>query len=87
MHFLKIYLCSAFCISILSDQAVAQIKKVWVLGGGAKVYRYDKTKGIELSVDSLIPKALSEVGMKDPVPWSERGDDFDRVRGELLKLL
>jgi hypothetical protein len=38
-------------------------------------------------VNKIVPKALSEVSMKDPVPWSEHGDDYDRVRLELLQLL
>lgn len=38
-------------------------------------------------VSKVVPKALSEVSMKDPVPWSERGDDYETVRQELLKLL
>jgi hypothetical protein len=38
-------------------------------------------------INKVIPKALSEVSMKDPVPWSERGNDYDKVRDELLKLL
>jgi Domain of unknown function (DUF4091) len=38
-------------------------------------------------VNSVVPKALSEVSMKAAVPWSQRGDDYDRVRDELLQLL
>ena len=38
-------------------------------------------------INKVIPKALSEVSMKDPVPWSEKGDDYDEIREELLKLL
>jgi hypothetical protein len=40
-----------------------------------------------LLINKVVPKALSEVSMKDAVPWSEHGDDYDRVRLELLKLL
>ena len=38
-------------------------------------------------INRVVPKALSEVSMKDPVPWSERGDDYDRLRYELMSLL
>jgi hypothetical protein len=38
-------------------------------------------------INKVVPKALSEVSMKDAVPWSERGSDYDKVREELLKLL
>jgi hypothetical protein len=38
-------------------------------------------------ISKVVPKALSEVSMKDAVPWSQRGDDYDKVRDELLKLL
>jgi len=38
-------------------------------------------------ISKVVPKALSEVPMKDVVPWSEKGDDYDKVRDELLKLL
>ena len=38
-------------------------------------------------INKVIPKAMSEVDMKATVPWSERGNDYDRVREELLRLL
>jgi hypothetical protein len=38
-------------------------------------------------INRVVPKALSEVSMKDPVPWSERGDDYDKLRYELMSLL
>lgn len=38
-------------------------------------------------VNIVVPKALSDVSMKAAVPWSQRGDDYDRVREELLRLL
>jgi hypothetical protein len=38
-------------------------------------------------INKVIPKALSEVSMKDAVPWSEKGDDYDKIREELLKML
>jgi hypothetical protein len=30
---------------------------------------------------------MSEVDMKSATQWSEKGNDYDRVRDELLKLL
>jgi hypothetical protein len=42
---------------------------------------------VQSLINKVVPKALSEVSMKDPVPWSERGDDYETVRQELLKLL
>jgi hypothetical protein len=38
-------------------------------------------------ISKVLPKALSEVSMMDRVPWSQHGDDYDRVRSELLELL
>ncbi len=38
-------------------------------------------------ISKVVPKALSEVSMKEAVPWSEKGDDYDRVREDLLELL
>jgi hypothetical protein len=38
-------------------------------------------------ISKVVPKALSDVSMKDAVPWSEKGDAYDAVRTELLKLL
>lgn len=38
-------------------------------------------------INKVVPKALSEVSMKDPVLWSEHGDDYDKIRDELLKQL
>lgn len=38
-------------------------------------------------INKIVPKGMSEVDMKDRVYWSERGNDFDKVRDELLKLL
>jgi len=29
-------------------------------------------------ISEVVPKALSEVFMKDAVPWSEKGDDYDK---------
>ena len=38
-------------------------------------------------ISQVVPKALSEVDMKDAVPWSQKGDDYEKARKELLKLL
>ncbi len=38
-------------------------------------------------LNKVIPKAMSDVDMKSATPWSDRGNDFDKVREELLKLL
>ena len=38
-------------------------------------------------VDEVVPKALSEVDMKDEVQWSERWEDYDKARDKILKLL
>lgn len=38
-------------------------------------------------IQQIVPRALSEVSMKEAVPWSQKGDDYDRVRNELLSLL
>ena len=38
-------------------------------------------------INKVIPKAMREVDMKATVPWSERGNDYDKVREELLRLL
>ncbi|MEA2063056.1 MAG: DUF4091 domain-containing protein [Gemmatimonadota bacterium] len=38
-------------------------------------------------VRSVVPRGLNEVDMKDPVPWSERGDDYDAAIDKLRDLL
>lgn len=38
-------------------------------------------------ISKVIPKALSEVSMNEVVPWSQQGDDYNKAREELLKLL
>lgn len=38
-------------------------------------------------VNKVVSNVLSEVSMNDPVPWSERGDDDELVKRELLRLL
>ena len=38
-------------------------------------------------IRKLVPKAMHEVEVDDPVYWSQRGDDYDNVRNELLDIL
>ncbi|HLA40312.1 MAG TPA: hypothetical protein VJ417_09955, partial [Candidatus Glassbacteria bacterium] len=38
-------------------------------------------------VKNVVPKALAEADPQGPVPWRERGDDYDRARMELIELL
>ncbi len=38
-------------------------------------------------IGRVVPKALSEVSMKEAVPWSQYGDDYEKVRQELIQLL
>lgn len=38
-------------------------------------------------INRIVPKAMYEVDTNDKVPWSETGDEYDRVRQELLDLL
>lgn len=38
-------------------------------------------------ISTIVPKAMSEVDMKDKVQWSENGSDYDKVRDELINLL
>ncbi|MBN2288262.1 MAG: DUF4091 domain-containing protein [Candidatus Glassbacteria bacterium] len=38
-------------------------------------------------IRSVVPRGLNEVGLDEPVPWSERGDDYDLAREKLLGLL
>ncbi len=38
-------------------------------------------------INKVLPKAMSEINMTDKVPWSENGNDYEKVRDELLKLL
>jgi hypothetical protein len=45
-----------------------------------------KDRVIEL-INQVIPRALSEVERNEPVPWSENGDDYDRVRERLLDIV
>lgn len=45
-----------------------------------------RRKVLEL-VKSVVPKGLNDLDMKEPVPWSQRGDDYDQVRSQLLDLI
>ena len=38
-------------------------------------------------VKSAVPRGFNDVGRDEAVPWSERGDDYDRARAKLLELL
>ena len=38
-------------------------------------------------VRQVVPKAFSKVNMTSVVPWSQRGDDYDAARLQLLELL
>ncbi len=38
-------------------------------------------------VKKVVPRAFSEVDMDEAVPWSQRGDDYDAARLELLELI
>lgn len=42
---------------------------------------------VEKLVRSVVPRGFSEVGGEEEVPWSTRGDDYDRVRLRLIDLL
>ncbi|MEZ4810705.1 MAG: DUF4091 domain-containing protein [Allomuricauda sp.] len=45
-----------------------------------------KAKITEL-VRKIVPKAMHEVKKEDPVAWSQRGDDYDEIRNQILNLL
>ncbi len=45
-----------------------------------------KNRIIEI-INQVVPRALSEVEREEPVPWSEHGDDYDRVRERLLDIV
>lgn len=38
-------------------------------------------------VREVVPRALNEVNMDEQVPWSQRGDDYDRIRNRLLEII
>ncbi len=38
-------------------------------------------------INKVVPKAMNEIEKEDPIPWSENGDDYDRARDALLKLI
>ena len=45
-----------------------------------------REKILEL-IKTVVPKGLEEVDLDAPVPWSQRGDDYDRVRSILLDII
>ena len=45
-----------------------------------------KAKVNEL-IRKLVPKAMHEVNVDDPVAWSQRGDDYDKIRDQILDIL
>ncbi len=45
-----------------------------------------RDKVLEL-IKTVVPRGLDEVDMDAPVPWSQRGDDYDRVRNALLDII
>jgi hypothetical protein len=45
-----------------------------------------REKVIEI-VRPVVPRAFSEVGSNEPVPWSQNGEDYDFVRSQLLSLI
>ncbi len=38
-------------------------------------------------VNEIVPRALSEVERNEPVPWSQHGDDYERVKDKLLEII
>lgn len=38
-------------------------------------------------IRTIVPRGFSEVGEMEEVPWSVRGDDYDRVRNRLIDLI
>jgi len=38
-------------------------------------------------IDKVVPRAMSEVNMDEEVPWSQMGDEYERIRIQLLELL
>jgi hypothetical protein len=45
-----------------------------------------KNRVVEI-INQAVPRALSEVERGESVPWSEHGDDYDRVRERLLDIV
>ncbi len=38
-------------------------------------------------VDEIVPRALSEVERNEPVPWSQHGDDYEKIRDRLIEII
>lgn len=45
-----------------------------------------KARVLEI-ISEVVPKALSDIDRGDPVPWSEHGYDYERVRDSLLNII
>jgi len=45
-----------------------------------------KNKVLDI-IKELVPRGLSEVERNEPVPWSEHGDDYDRIRDKLIEIV
>ncbi|MDD4108024.1 MAG: hypothetical protein PHH93_04815 [Prolixibacteraceae bacterium] len=50
------------------------------------VEKIGKARVLEI-ISEVVPKSLSDVRREEPVPWSEHGDDYDRVRNNLLNII
>ena len=61
--------------------------KLWQRDKSVLVTIGNEASKYSKNISKAVPKALSEVAMDAPVPWSENGDDYERVRQELLSLL
>ncbi len=42
---------------------------------------------IDELIRKVVPKAMSETDMKAPVAWSQKGNDYDEIRDELLNII
>jgi len=42
---------------------------------------------IDQLIRHVVPKAMSEISMAAPVPWSQHGNDYDEIRNRLLDIL
>lgn len=54
------------------------------------MYLAERTAGRKKVMEIVrgpLPRILDEVGSDEPVPWSQRGDDYDQAREKLLGLL
>ncbi len=44
-------------------------------------------KKIDQLIRKVVPKAMTETDMKAKVSWSQKGDDYDKIRDELLNII